>query len=444
VNTTNDWLNKLKHKLAPSSSWADQRRYEALQLLANIEGDCNWAAMTAHQNGFIREVAVRELCSHPSPEALVALIERLNDWVPQIRDLAGAGLKQYLSATHAQALLSALVPLMALASRSRADHGPTLLAVRAVLQSPGIRQAVHEDFLTRQGKAARYLFALLLQGNTDPQLLVRSALAHRELTVRLLAVSACKELPAEQARTLLHEALPRPGAKVRVCILRALLPLLDDPKPVLRESLIDISASIRAFARWAAPKNGLDAHDVLAAQLNQALPTAKRGWLGTLGLTAELNAVLPSSWHKAALRSVYPTVRLAAVHLLREDQLREMFNALDDPCDQVFFAAIARLNEQPCNSIKSELNTQLSRDWPSLPVARGQAVLRLLPGWQQLAYLLNRLDTEQTLQAFWRRQVNMWRDRQYLMIDPVTPKAEREALAKRLQKLEPLLGQWSM
>ncbi|WP_454834626.1 HEAT repeat domain-containing protein [Pseudomonas lini] len=435
MSTIRNWLNKLKNKQAPSSSWADRRRNEALELLADVESDSTWVELSTHYNGFIREVAVRALCSQPSPEALVVLIERLNDWVAQVRDLAAAGLKHYLSPSQAQALLFALEPLIALAVRRRADHGPTLMAVRAVLQSPDIRDYVYTNFLTRQGKAARYLFALLLEQDTAPQMLIRSALAHRELSVRLIAVSACQELPVAQARLLLLEALTRPGAKVRVCVLRALLPLLDDPKPVLRKALIDISPSIRGLARWAAPHSKVDAHVVLTEQLNQDMPTAKRDWLGILGLAAELNIDLPQPWYTAALRSMYSTVRQAAVRLLRDDQLQELFGALDDPSDKVFFAAIAQFNKQPWTSMKARLGAKLDRDWPDLPTARRQAILQLLPGWQQLAYLLGRLDTEPALQAFWLRQVNLWCDRQYQMVDPVTPKAEREALAEKLQKL---------
>jgi hypothetical protein len=378
---------------------------------------------------------VRKLCSHPSPEALVALIERLNDWVPQVRDLAAAGLTHYLSPSQTQALLFAIEPLIALAARRRVDHDPTLMAVRAVLQLPDIRDQVYTNFLTRQGKAARYLFALLLEQDTAPETLIRSALAHRELTVRLIAVSTCQELPTAQAKELLLEALSRPGAKVRVCVLRALLPLLDDPKPVLHKALMDASPSIRSLARWAAPLSEVDPLVVLTEQLNQDMPTGRRDWLGVLGLAAELSIDLPQPWHTEALRSTYSTVREVAVRLLRDDQLPELLGALDDPSDKVFFAAIAQLNKQSWTSMKAGLDAKLDRDWPDLPTARRQAILQLRPGWQQLAYLLGRLDTEPALQAFWLRQVGLWCDRQYQVVDPITPKAEREALVEKLQKL---------
>lgn len=213
------WLDRLLNKQGAAQSWADRRRVEALELVAQAENDAAWVGLSRHCNGFVREVAVRELNRTRSPDALVALIDRLNDWVPQVRDLAAAGLKQYLSPSQAPALLAALEPLIALEARQRVDHGPTLMAARTVLQSPLVREEVNRHFLTRQGKAARYLFDLLLECDAEPEALLRSALAHRELTVRLMAVAACKQLPAYQARPLLAEALPRPGASFGHCCL---------------------------------------------------------------------------------------------------------------------------------------------------------------------------------------------------------------------------------
>lgn len=157
-----EWLARLQNHQAPVTQWAAQRREEAAHLLGNAEESGDWIALTTHYNGFIREVAVRALRDQPSPEALAALIERLNDWVPQIRNLATESLNYYLSPSHVQTLLFALEPLMALASRHRADHGPTLTAVRNILQAAEVHSDVYTNFLARQGSAARYLFKLLL------------------------------------------------------------------------------------------------------------------------------------------------------------------------------------------------------------------------------------------------------------------------------------------
>nr|WP_306167735.1 PBS lyase [Pseudomonas sp. C1C7] len=404
-------------------------------MLGNAERSGTWIELTVHYNGFIREVAVRELCNHPSPEALVALIERLNDWVPQIRDLALAGLKHYITDSHAQALLFALEPLMALAARRRADHGQTLKAARTVLQSPEIKSEVYANFLARQGKAACYLFELLLEKDSGPEKLLRSALAHRELNVRLAAVSACEDLPAAQASPLLLEALSRPGAKVRVCVLRALLPLLEDPQPLLRVVLLDASPSIRSLARWVAERHHIDANAILTEQMDKGFPSLKREWLGVIGLATELNVILDKQWLTEAIHSRYPTVRQAAVRLLGDNQVPELLAALDDPSDKVFFAAVAQLDKLPWTLVTSGTGAKLDRDWHQLSTVRRQAILQLRPGWQQVAYLLARFDTEPLAQSFWLNQIDMWCDHQYQIVDPVTSKAEREELAQKLRNL---------
>jgi len=435
MNTTQDWLARLAQKQGQSSTYEDYRRNEALEILTRLGNTGTWADVSNHSNGFVREVAVRELCRQPSAEALAVLIERLNDWVPQVRELAAAGLQHYLSPAHTRAWLAALDPLMALAAQRRVDHSQTLSTVRAMLQSAECRDEVYADFLNRQGKAARYLFTLLLENPEDRETLIRSALAHRELTVRLMAVSASAMLPAAQSLPLLVEAMSRPGARIRVRVLYALLPLLADPKPVLHEALLDASPAVRNLALWAAPRNDVDAHAVLAERLSQPLPTAKQHWLGVVGLTTELADTLPEHWHARALRSAFVTVRQAAARLLRDDQLPELFAALDDPSDKVFSVVIAQLEKISWSLLICGLTARLDQDWHELPLTRRNAIFQLLPTWQQISYLLGRLDTGHAGRPYWIGQIEGWCARQYLAVDPVTPKAEREALSEKIREL---------
>ena len=435
MNTTQDWLARLARNQGQLSHYENYRRNEALEILAHFNNTGTWADVSNHSNGFVREVAVRELCRQPSPEALAVLIERLNDWVPQVRDLAAEGLKHYLSPDHTQAWLSALEPLMALAAQRRVDHAQTLSAVRAMLQSVDCWDEVYADFLNRQGKAARYLFTLLLEAPESPETLIRSALAHRELTVRLMAVSASLTLPATQSLPLLLEAMSHPGAKIRVRVLYALLPLLVDPKPVLRETLLDVSPAVRNLALWAAARNDVDAHAVLTERLRQPLPTSKQHWLGVLGLATELAVELPERWHTPALRSSYVTVRQAATRLLRDDQLPELFEALDDPSEKVFAVVIAKLDKIPWSVLNIRLTAKLDQDWHELTSERRSAIFRLIPTWQQLGYLLKRLDTGHAGQTYWLGQIDAWCDGQYHAFDPITPKTDRAAWQDKLREL---------
>lgn len=431
-----DWLQRLKSRPAPDNYWESYRHHEALEVLADCKGEGDWLTLSSHHNGFVREVAVRELSELPSPEALAALLERVNDWVPQVRQLANAGVQRYLVPEHTPALLHALQPLMALAERQRADHRETLAAARTVLQGAEVRDAVLAAFLVKHGKAARFLFDLLLEASDKPTYLLGTALAHREMTVRQMAVSACRSLPAEQAVPLLQSALATPGASVRAKALHALLGLLDDPRELLCGALLDASPAVRNLARWAASRWQLDARATLDARLRQPLPQRKQEWLGVLGLASELGVALDEAWRDAALRSPLSSVRLAAVAGLDDAQLSDRLAALDDPADKVFAKALEGLCRQPWAALASALDARLDRDWHRLPATRRQALMRLRPRWQQLAYLLHRLDASPDERNTWLDWIANWCQQQYLMVDPTTTKADRERLIERVRALE--------
>ncbi|WP_426809157.1 HEAT repeat domain-containing protein [Pseudomonas sp. WOUb67] len=437
MTSVRSWLEWMTAK-RPVSEWADWRRNEALELIARADQDGSWEALSRHSNGFVREVAVRALSTDASPQALVALVERLNDWVPQVRELAAAGVQPYLTSEHVPSLLHALDPLMALAGQHRIDHGATLVSVRQILQVPQVRAQVLGNFMERQGKAARFLFALLLDTDEPATPLLGNALAHREIVVRCLAVDACRKLPPAQALPLLHAALAQPVARVRVGALQVLLPLLDDPREVLRVALLDASAAVRSLARWEAKRQGIDAGAVLNAALAGSMPTHKREWLGLLGLAIELDQQVPEVWWRSALRSRCSSVRLRAVSMPGDWPLYALLDALDDPCDKVFKGMINRLVKLPWSALGEPLVTRLDSCWQECSPARRLMMLQLLAGWQQLAYLLKRLDNEPVLEAVWLREIAQWCDRQYRIIDPVTPVAERDRLMATLRRLAEL------
>ncbi|KIP98436.1 MULTISPECIES: hypothetical protein [Pseudomonas] len=431
-----DWLQWLNSRPASDNYWENYRHREALEVLAGCKDDADWLTLSSHGNGFVREIAVRELRELPSPAALAALLERVNDWVPPVRQQANAGVRQYLMSEHAPTLLYALQPLMALAERHRADHSKMLEAARTVLQGPEVRDAVLAAFLVQHGKSARFLFELLLEASDEPTSLLGKALVHREMTVRQMAVSACQMLPADLARPLLLRALATPGASVRVNALRYLLTSLDDPRPLLRQALLDASPAVRNLARWAAPRWQIDAREVLGARLDQRTPANKREWLGLLGLACELAVDLDDRWKDQAQQAPMSSVRLAAVESLKQADLSRQLVALDDACDKVFAKAVERLSSQDWNELASELDARLDHGWYELTNRRRAAILGMRPRWQQLKYLLIRLDRIPEEQGYWLEQLSVWCSKQYLMVDPTTSKGERAALLQRVERLE--------
>lgn len=432
----NDWLERLKSRAPAADYWENWRLQEAHSALRQGHAEGDWARLSHHSNGLVREAAVRELSEQPSPEALTALLERLNDWVPQIRTLAKAALQRYLISEYAAELLYALPQLMALSGRQRDDHGSTLAAARSALQAESARSQVEATFVSSQGQAARFLFALLLEASDNSAKLLERALAHREMTVRQQAVLACQALPGEQAIALLQQALQTPGASVRVKAMHALLQRLDDTRELLHRALLDASPAMRNLALWAAPRWQLDARQVLSSRLQQALPESKREWLGILGLAADLDTRLEGDWLQAALRAPQSSVRLAAVSNLGDTQLNEQLAAIDDSADKVFAKAVEGLNKQPWTLLAPKLSARMDRDWHRLPAARQSTLMSLYPGWQRLAYMLHRLDMASDDRSTWLYLLTQRCARRYALHDSYTPQAERAQLLERMRELE--------
>lgn len=394
-----------------------------------------WLEASRHPSGYVRERAVKALSERPSGEALVALVERSNDWVPQVRDAARAGVRTYLEPEQLAALLFALRPLLALATRQRVDHSATLAAVRALLQTPEARDEVHASFLTQQGKAACYLFGVLLEAASEPYALLHEALVHREPLVRLAAVDACAALATAQAHQLLLGALPKASAKLRVRLLRVVLPVVPAPQGLLQDALLHSSGGVRNLALWACARYAVDAPAVLAQRFEGPPPVAKAQWLGVLGLARELKMEVPDEWWHAAMHAAAWSVRLAAVQSPGERPVATWLAAVDDPSERVFDALVSRLNTFPWATLEPAVSALLDRQWHVLAPPRRQRVLALLAGWQQLGYLLERLASEPTQRAQWLDTIAAWCDCAYGLRDAVTTQEQRSAIKAQLQAL---------
>ncbi|WP_025130725.1 PBS lyase [Pseudomonas sp. PH1b] len=418
------------------SQLSDYESGRVREVLENLDRHSAWLELSRFGNGFVRQAAVRGLSAQPSAEALAALLERLNDWVPQVRQEAADAVEAYWAPEHAGLLLQTLAPLLALSGKQRADHGATLERATAVLQLAQVRDEVHGAFGACRGKAARFVFELLLKGVEDRPALLAMALRHPEVSVRQMAVDACAELPDAQALPLLEAVMHSCGASVRVKALRLLLPRLADCRGYLAQALLDPSGALRCLAHWAAPRHGLDPREVLLARLQQPAPGNKRQWLGLLGLVRELQEPQADAMVRQALASPAPSVRLQALQTLGERGMSEQLAALDDPSDKVFDCALGLLRQQPWAVFDEALELRLDQQWHELPKARRWAMLGLKPSWRQLEYLLWRLGQATDERAYWREALARWCDARYGMFDPVTPKPLREALAQRVKALE--------
>lgn len=202
-------------------------------------------------SGYVRQIAVERSVELRCWQVLPELAERLNDWVPQIRDVAGNGLMSLITPETVTHLLPVLPAVGQLRHKSRVDHtkwatafGRAMLAADTAAVIDGVsacaaavRRACFELLVHEEVADTRLLIERVLRGRSD------NVLASR-------AVELCALLPAAQRDELYTLALRSPYATVRSEALRALLagPHSAEKSRMACTALLDPKTHARAVA----------------------------------------------------------------------------------------------------------------------------------------------------------------------------------------------------
>jgi hypothetical protein len=106
------------------------------------------AAYLAHKDGFVRQAALRSVpLSEASPALAVQVLDRCNDWVPSLRPLALARLRQLVAVLPAPDLFPLVAALLGRATNWR-RWGGDMGGLTSVLDQPAMRSAVKTYLLS--------------------------------------------------------------------------------------------------------------------------------------------------------------------------------------------------------------------------------------------------------------------------------------------------------
>ncbi|RMW99359.1 hypothetical protein EBQ25_07225 [Allofranklinella schreckenbergeri] len=345
-------------------------------------------------DGRVRERALERITPGNADAAIwQAVLQRLNDWVPQVRAAAWQALQRLLPQWDLATALHALPALKALERAQRAYHGDALELVRQCMRrnlqgmDAAQRQPLHA--LVRRGAPAQAMFcfdALLdwAQHEADAQALAQvlaSGLAARQSAITRRAVQWVHKLPSPELRQRLYEqALRTPHIRTRLCALRALGATLDPTTSNttwpdwLQAALHDTSPSVRylAIQLCGGPGECLLAHATNTLQEFDATPRQRAAALGLLADLAlpEGRPLALAALHDASVR-VRRAAYAAAYRLQAQEADALTLRALQDPARAVFRVA--------------QLHTERTGNAPTLemlkPHMRGESAehwLRLL------------------------------------------------------------------
>lgn len=396
-----------------------------------------WRVLCNSWSGHDREAGLKLLRASPSTGALGAILDRLNDWVPQVRQAANEALADYLNPEHADALIAQMPKFLALVERKRADHLPTLKRLEAVLAMEACRARCDEAYWLSRGASARFYFNVLVQTDhavEQADFLART-MRHPDLAARQMAVAKTLELPDGPAQTVLMLGLENASGVLRTRAFHASLRFEDGRAALIRRCLMDPSPAVRSLALWAAKKYDVDVAKVLHERLAADIPGSKAQWLGALGLAMSLEVRMPAHWVGVGLSHGSGFVRAQTLALEGPHQPDLLLGALDDPSRTVFDVVIRGVDQMSWQAISAVISPKLELEWHTLPPTRRQGIHRVMPKWEQVRFLLDQLQ-KNTDWDYWLDQLQQWVALQYRVVDWATPKTERLAIIERLRDLE--------
>ena len=258
------------------------------------ESDAQLFCVGCHADGHMRERALRLARERPRRLATALALIRCDDWVPQVRETAMETLRLQIEAD--PALVFAQIDLLlALRGRQRFDAGVWRTLIEPTLLAPEQRAERWKLLEHGHGKARLLACSLILRA--DPDRIAQLALRAVRDRDPVIARWALRDLPSlagiEQGKDGAHEnmlaqALRHPSASVRAQALRVRGGRPDAAYAALvRDALLDVSASVRAVAIHAARQLDIDARAVFRDALDRGETPWNRHALQALGDCAD-------------------------------------------------------------------------------------------------------------------------------------------------------------
>ncbi|WP_248732106.1 hypothetical protein [Pseudomonas sp. MWU13-2517] len=398
----------------------------------------SWNSLVSSWDGFDREAGLQAIRSEQTSERLSAIIVRLNDWVPQVREAAKIAFGDYLTPRYATWLIAQLPALLALEMRKRENHRVTLDNLQALLATPECLPLCAPALPTSRGQCARLLFRVLAQSMTDDErepFLIMS-LHHPDFSVCRAALGGAMELPEDAAKRAVAFGLASNSAILRRLSFLEAVRIPSGRTRLIEDFLTDPSPANRSTALWAAKKYGVDPLHVLQTRLRGKTPDTKAQWLSILGLAKDLNMPVPEDWLAAALEQKSGAVRSLVLNIEGGDRPARLICTIADPSKSVFETGVTGLRSHPWSVIASAFTLQLEVLWASLTSDRRLALLGLMPKWTQAGFLLQQLQSTPAEPSS-LEPIRRWADAQvYAITDRDTPKNERDPIIERLMALE--------
>ncbi|KAB8038554.1 hypothetical protein [Janthinobacterium aquaticum] len=316
-----DWLLGEAHNKqhpAPVRDW----RHAELESLRQSSSAGDLANWLRHDDGRLREAALARTAEAGMAELYPAVMERLNDWAPQVRQAARSALVTMLALMSESQVLAALGLLERLFLATREDHTQWIEQFEAAALEKIGPQAVLKAITGQQIRTARACFRIARQHRLAPlDTLVKQTLQYaHDIRIAIAAFDLIAEAEQSVQSSLFEAALANKFGAVRTRALRALLAASDQSRarPVAMAALADPYSAARGAAIWHLQQMGVETDRYYLEQLATGALPAKKIRLclsalcghGNHGQLAVIKSYLNSPWSSVQVSALLAWARL--------------------------------------------------------------------------------------------------------------------------------------
>lgn len=289
---------------------------EMLRAVSACDSPSQLAVFACDYSGYVREAALVRCVKLSLPELLPVVCNRLNDWVPEVRNMARSALMTLIPFTPAGQLLATLPTILRLLLAARTDHKEWVEQFETnLIRMVGVKE-ITAAVSGADVRVARACFDILMKYQLpDTDALFRVVLGGSEdIVLAVRAVQMCAGLPSETRRAHYLTAAKSKFGAVRTIAVRALLTQQGDAgkQDIAVAALLDAQPSVRENATAYLKAQSYDLSGFYRNVLQSSAVSAKRIQVALTELS-KLRDLDDLDLIKSFIEAPRPSIRLAAL-----------------------------------------------------------------------------------------------------------------------------------
>lgn len=384
--------------------------------------------LSTHYNGHIREASIKQLALLNTPTAIPALLVRINDWVPQVRQAADTALQQLATTENAATYIRYLPKIYHLKNCRRYNHQSFIQFFEDYISAPENRNHIIEAIEAPCSETASIALKICRHQNWLPKFdLISIGLQHPKDSVRLLATQYLADLHGKSLEQAIKIALKDHFPAVR----RTALLIAQDVQPKwldMTKYLFDAHSSIRDIAIYYLKNKNIDIKELYRPYFYSE--DAKKLNISIWGMSALSNIdAIPDI--QTQLQHPYPYIRkqaaLALLNLQGSDSHSILLHYLNDPSPSVAKLIAHNFKKQKIRITASELLKIVKQPAAAHTILACRIIMHKANKWEQLIALYQLRSIKRDCHDIFDHEIYRWVPN-YMVIP-----TKKQALA--LQKL---------